>query len=161
MTIIVAAVPEGLPLIVKLVTKQNVSTMEKANILAKNPGKIPELAYVDLICTDKTGTLTTGVMSPKVVINGLGEKVNEDSLDVLRSNITCNICFNNSSTYDASKSITGGNSIDRAILSLVRVEQYRKIIKNSEVISKLPFNSENKYSAVTINTTEDIKLIIL
>lgn len=158
LTIIVAAVPEGLPLIIKLVTKQNVSTMEKANILAKNPGKIPELAYVDLICTDKTGTLTTGVMSPKVVINGFGEEVNENSLDTLRNNITCNICLNNSSTYDASGSITGGNSIDRAILSLVRVEQYRKIIKNSEVISKLPFNSENKYSAVTINTTEDIKL---
>lgn len=56
LTIIVAAVPEGLPLIVKLVTKQNVKTMEKFNILAKNPGKIPELAYVDIICTDKTGT---------------------------------------------------------------------------------------------------------
>ncbi len=40
LTIIVAAVPEGLPLIVKLVTKQNVKTMEKFNILAKNPGKI-------------------------------------------------------------------------------------------------------------------------
>ena len=49
LTIIVAAVPEGLPLIVKLVTKQNVRTMETFNILAKNPGKIPELAYVDII----------------------------------------------------------------------------------------------------------------
>mgnify|MGYP000661055292 CR=1 FL=1 len=47
LTIIVAAVPEGLPLIVKLVTKQNVKVMEKFNILAKNPAKIPELAYVD------------------------------------------------------------------------------------------------------------------
>lgn len=154
LTIIVAAVPEGLPLIVKLVTKQNVSTMEKANILAKNPGKIPELAYVDLICTDKTGTLTTGVMSPKTIINGLGEDVSEDSLDILRSNI----CFNNSATYDTSGSITGGNSIDRAILSLVDKEQYKKIIKNNEVINKLPFNSENKYSAVTINTAENIKI---
>ena len=54
LTIIVAAVPEGLPLIVKLVTKQNVKVMEKFNILAKNPAKIPELAYVDFICTDKT-----------------------------------------------------------------------------------------------------------
>ena len=54
LTIIVAAVPEGLPLIVKLVTKQNVRTMETFNILAKNPGKIPELAYVDIICTDIT-----------------------------------------------------------------------------------------------------------
>ena len=75
LTIIVAAVPEGLPLIIKLVTKQNVSTMEKFNILAKNPGKIPELAYVNLICTDKTGTLTTGVMTPKTMVNGLCENI--------------------------------------------------------------------------------------
>ena len=75
LTIIVAAVPEGLPLIVKLVTKQNVKTMEKFNILAKNPGKIPELAYVDIICTDKTGTLTTGVMTPKEIIDGFADAV--------------------------------------------------------------------------------------
>ena len=77
-TIIVAAVPEGLPLIVKLVTKQNVNIMEKFNILAKNPNKIPELAYVNLICTDKTGTLTTGVMSPEVIVDGEGNEVRDD-----------------------------------------------------------------------------------
>ena len=59
LTIVVAAVPEGLPLIVKLVTKQNVKTNGQFNILAKNPGKIPELAYVDIICTDKTGTFNS------------------------------------------------------------------------------------------------------
>lgn len=147
LTIIVAAVPEGLPLIVKLVTKQNVKTMEKFNILAKNPGKIPELAYVDIICTDKTGTLTTGVMTPKKIIDGFGNDVNKDS--VLWNNIKANISLNNSATFDSENNITGGNSIDRAVLSLVNPETYVDIQEKYPVKLKQVFNSSNKYSAFT------------
>ncbi len=147
LTIIVAAVPEGLPLIVKLVTKQNVKTMEKFNILAKNPGKIPELAYVDIICTDKTGTLTTGIMTPKKIIDGFGNDVNKDS--VLWDNIKANISLNNSATFDSENNITGGNSIDRAVLSLVNPETYADIQKKYPVKLKQVFNSSNKYSAFT------------
>lgn len=147
LTIIVAAVPEGLPLIVKLVTKQNVKTMEKFNILAKNPGKIPELAYVDIICTDKTGTLTTGIMTPKKIIDGFGNEVNKDS--VLWNNIKTNISLNNSATFDSENNITGGNSIDRAVLSLVNPETYADIQKKYPVKLKQVFNSSNKYSAFT------------
>lgn len=147
LTIIVAAVPEGLPLIVKLVTKQNVKTMEKSNILAKNPGKIPELAYVDIICTDKTGTLTTGIMTPKKIIDGFGNEVNKDS--VLWNNIKANISLNNSATFDSENNITGGNSIDRAVLSLVNPETYADIQKKYPVKLKQVFNSSNKYSAFT------------
>lgn len=147
LTIIVAAVPEGLPLIVKLVTKQNVKTMEKSNILAKNPGKIPELAYVDIICTDKTGTLTTGIMTPKKIIDGFGNDVNKDS--VLWNNIETNISLNNSATFDSENNITGGNSIDRAVLSLVNPETYVDIQKKYPVKLKQVFNSSNKYSAFT------------
>lgn len=149
LTIIVAAVPEGLPLIVKLVTKQNVKTMEKFNILAKNPGKIPELAYVDIICTDKTGTLTTGIMTPKKIIDGFGNDVNKDS--VLWNNIKANISLNNSATFDSENNITGGNSIDRAVLSLVNPETYADIQKKYPVKLKQVFNSSNKYSAFTTN----------
>ena len=147
LTIIVAAVPEGLPLIVKLVTKQNVKTMETFDILAKNPGKIPELAYVDLICTDKTGTLTTGVMTPQVVIDAEGNEVEKNS--TLWSNIEANICLNNSATFDSEGNITGGNSIDRAVLSLVSAEKYAQICKKFPMKLKQVFNSENKYSAYT------------
>lgn len=147
LTIIVAAVPEGLPLIVKLVTKQNVKTMEKFNILAKNPGKIPELAYVDIICTDKTGTLTTGIMTPKKIIDGFGNDVNKDS--VLWHNIKANISLNNSATFDSENNITGGNSIDRAVLSLVNPETYVDIQEKYQVKLKQVFNSSNKYSAFT------------
>lgn len=150
LTIIVAAVPEGLPLIVKLVTKQNVKTMERFNILAKNPNKIPELAYVDIICTDKTGTLTTGVMSPKTVIDGRGKELLKNS--TLWDTVQKNIALNNSATFDREGTITGGNSIDRAVLSLVNPSDYSEIVKSNKMKDKQVFNSLNKYSAFT---TED------
>lgn len=145
LTIIVAAVPEGLPLIIKLVTKQNVKTMEQFNILAKNPNKIPELAYVDLICTDKTGTLTTGVMTPVTIIDGEGNEVDHGS--DLWKNIVNNICLNNSATYDSENNITGGNSIDRAVLSLVNPKECEDIFEKYPLVQKQTFSSENKYSA--------------
>lgn len=147
LTIIVAAVPEGLPLIVKLVTKQNVRTMEAFNILAKNPGKIPELAYVDIICTDKTGTLTTGVMTPKKIIDAFVDEVDESS--ELWKAMVNNICINNSAVFDGNGEITGGNSIDRAVLTLTDSEEYGKIVNDLQVKAKQVFNSSNKYSAVS------------
>ena len=150
LTIIVAAVPEGLPLIVKLVTKQNVSTMEKFNILAKNTGKIPELAYVNLICTDKTGTLTTGEMTSTVMINGNCQDIfnKESSLNEL---IDLNICMNNSAVFDSNGNITGGNSIDRAVLNMLSPEDAKKIQNKAIMKKRVPFSSENKFSAVTLN----------
>lgn len=150
LTIIVAAVPEGLPLIVKLVTKQNVSTMEKFNILAKNTGKIPELAYVNLICTDKTGTLTTGEMTSTVMINGNCQDIfnKESSLNEL---IDLNICMNNSAVFDSNGNITGGNSIDRAVLDMLSPEDAQKIQNKAIMKKRIPFSSENKFSAVTLN----------
>lgn len=161
LTIIVAAVPEGLPLIVKLVTKQNVSTMEKFNILAKNPGKIPELAYVNLICTDKTGTLTTGIMTPKVMVNGACEDIMNDKDSVAAGLIKNNVCLNNSADYDADGNITGGNSIDRAVLGLYSKGNCRIVKESFAVKNRLPFSSENKYSAIEVaSLTADAQMTL-
>lgn len=145
LTIIVAAVPEGLPMIVQLVTKQNVKVMEKFNILTKNPGKISELAYVDLICTDKTGTLTTGVMTPKEVINGDGKNPlgDYDLWHLIREGI----CLNTSATFDENGKITGKDPVDRALLTLVNKDEFEAFQTDCPSIKKLPFCSENKYSA--------------
>lgn len=161
LTIIVAAVPEGLPLIVKLVTKQNVSTMEKFNILAKNPGKIPELAYVNLICTDKTGTLTTGIMTPKVMVNGACEDIMNDKDSIAAGLIKNNVCLNNSADYDADGNITGGNSIDRAVLGLYSKGDCSIVKESFAVKNRLPFCSENKYSAIEVaSLTADAQMTL-
>lgn len=149
LTIVVAAVPEGLPLIVKLVTKQNVKTMERSNILAKNPNKIPETAYLNIICTDKTGTLTTGVMTPTKIINGEGRIIGDDMYA-----IKTNVCLNNSAMCDSNGKVTGGNSIDRAVLKLLTYEEYKEIVEAQKIKAKQVFSSSNKYSAITTNDGE-------
>lgn len=145
LTVIVAAVPEGLPLIIKLVTKQNVKTMERFNILAKNPNKIPELAYVNLICTDKTGTLTTGKMTPEVIIDGNGDELRDNS--DLAKVIHESIILNNTCFYDKEHKIVGTNFIDRAILSIVVPKEAEMIENRISVVKKQIFSSSLKYSA--------------
>ena len=86
-------------------------------------------------------------MTPKEIIDGFGNEVNKDS--VLWNNIKANISLNNSATFDSENNITGGNSIDRAVLSLVNPETYADIQKKYLVKLKQVFNSSNKYSAFT------------
>lgn len=152
LTIIVAAVPEGLPMIVKFVTKMNVKTMEKANILTKNPSKIPEMAYVNYVCTDKTGTLTTGAMTPREFISDTMRSVKIEDLTIPEI-LKKNIILTSGSVFDEKGKITGGNSIDRAMLSLVNKSEYETIISKFQKVKKQPFNSQYKYSAFT--TMED------
>lgn len=146
LTIIVAAVPEGLPMIVQFVTKMNVKTMERANILTKNPSKIPELAYVNYVCTDKTGTLTTGVMTPRKIVTGdmKSQKIDKNNVpEILKENIA----LTSGSVFDKKGKITGGNSIDRAMLSLLKRSEFDSILSQKLKFKKQPFNSQYKYSA--------------
>ena len=62
-------------------------------------------------------------------------------------NIVNNICLNNSATYDSENNITGGNSIDRAVLSLVNPKECEDIFGKYPLVQKQTFSSENKYSA--------------
>lgn len=156
LTVIVAAVPEGLPLIVKFVTKMNVKTMEKANILTKNPSKIPELAYVNYVCTDKTGTLTTGVMTPREIIAGdmKSQKINKNTVpEILKENIA----LTSGSLFDEKGKITGGNSIDRAMLSLLNQSEFTSILNQKLKLKKQPFSSQFKYSAFTSKTQGQVE----
>lgn len=153
LTIIVAAVPEGLPLIVKLVTKMNVKTMEKANILTKNPGKIPEMAYLNYICTDKTGTLTTGIMTPKAYLTPEGQITKPNNLPEI---LMKNIVLTNGSFFESDGNITGGNSIDRAMLSLTDPSTYTRIASSNPKLGKQAFNSQYKYSAFSTQKQDGV-----
>lgn len=145
-TVIVAAVPEGLPVIIKIITAQNSKVMSKSNILAKNTKKIPEAGNIQLLCTDKTGTLTEGKLVPVYNVNAIGEElINESDIDCFKHNIV----LNSSSMFDEDGSIIGGNMTERALLSMVSVDEFN-LLKDKKVINKLPFNSKNKYSAVEI-----------
>lgn len=151
-TVIVAAVPEGLPLIIKIITAQNSKVMLKNNILAKNTNKIPEAGNVQLLCTDKTGTLTYGQLIPVTNVDAYGNEISNYEVDKAFNE---NIILNSSAMYDENGEIIGGNATERALFSMVSKVDV-KLCKKVEVLNKLPFNSKNKYSAITIQQDDHI-----
>lgn len=152
LTIIVAAVPEGLPLIINLITAQNAKVMIKHNVLAKHTNKIPEAGNIQLLCTDKTGTLTVGKLVPVYNVTADGAEVKNS--DILNNLFKMNVILNSCSMYDENGDIVGGNATERALLSMVSREEFADISNNVKVTKKQNFNSANKYSAVETSGNE-------
>ena len=146
LTIIVAAVPEGLPLIINLITAQNAKVMIKHNVLAKHTNKIPEAGNIQLLCTDKTGTLTIGKLVPVENVMGDGKSIIED--ENTYNLFKYNVILNSSAMFDENNKIVGGNATERALLSLVNADEYKKITGSTTIVNKKSFNSANKFSAV-------------
>lgn len=97
----VAAVPEGLPAIATAVLAIGAYRMAKKNALVKRLAAVEALGSVDIICADKTGTLTKGEMTVKV-IHALGAECNVDGSGyVPRGRITCKGTEDLSLLYEA------------------------------------------------------------
>ncbi len=154
-TIIIVAVPEGLPMMITLVLSSNMKRMLKDNVLVRKLIGIETSGSLNILFTDKTGTLTKGILEVVDIINGdLKSFKNEKSLlnnkkyyDIVK--LSC--VGNNASAYNESK-IVGGNITDRALLSFFKND--KKIIKKDKVI---PFDSKLKYSITRIDNVNYIK----
>lgn len=149
LTIVVAAVPEGLPLIISLITAQNAKSMIKHNVLAKHTNKIPEAGNIQLLCTDKTGTLTKGILEPVKNVDLSGKEFSTTKGKSFERFLN-NICLNSSAMYDADGTIVGGNATERALLSMAGNTIYTEKVNSMNVTNRKSFNSANKYSAVEI-----------
>ena len=148
-TIIIVAVPEGLPMMITLVLSSNMKRMIKDNILVRKLVGIETSGNINILFTDKTGTLTKGKLE---VINMMSadfkEFKKEKDLKKYKKyyDIVKTSCIgNNDSSYSDNK-VIGGNITDRAILSYFEYDKTK--YKKDKVIS---FDSKNKYSAVKIN----------
>ena len=80
----VAAVPEGLPFVATVAQLGAARRLSKHNVLVRNPRAIEALGRVDVVCADKTGTLTEGRLHLRVVSNGVTEGTNGDLSPVLQ-----------------------------------------------------------------------------
>ena len=149
-TIIVVAVPEGLPMMITLVLSSNMKRMLKSNVLVRKLTGIETAGNINILFTDKTGTITKGNLSVIGIIDPKGFRYSSE--EELKTNkiyykmVKLSLIINNDSVYDENKKAVGGNITDRAILNFFKEEKF-----NYKIISKTPFSSENKYSKVQIN----------
>lgn len=150
-TIIVVAVPEGLPMMITLVLSSNMKRMLKNNVLVRKMVGIETAGSLNILFTDKTGTLTKGKMDVIKILTGDLKEFNNNN-DIKRYKkyheiFRNSIIYNNASNYDVNKKkAIGGNITDKALLKFISAD-YDKSLK---IVSEKPFDSRNKYSKVTI-----------
>lgn len=158
-SVLVMSVPEGLPMMITLVLSTNSKKMLKDNVLVRKMVGIETAGSLNILFTDKTGTITKGKMEVIFLIDGSLNKYN--SLEELSTNyktiITDSLIYNNESEYNhEGNKVIGGNITDKALLTFAG----RKKEEFIKIKDRLMFNSKNKYSVSIIEKEQKkIKLI--
>lgn len=158
-SIVVMAVPEGLPLMNTLVQGLNVGKMLKAHIYVKNSKATETAGYLTHVFTDKTGTLTNGRMTVTNVISGDSNiYVAFDTIPAaIRNDLIIGAGVNNDATISGDGKAIGSNDTDRALMAYLAIENDVVIDKNVAE-SREPFDSRVKYASVTLpNGTRYLK----
>ena len=161
LTVVVMAVPEGLPMMITVVLSSNMKRMLKDNVLVRKLVGIETSGAINILFTDKTGTLTKGQLDVVTFLDGGGKL--HGSLSILRKNkeafkmVTLNCFHNNSAEFSAKNIPIGGNSTDRALLRFIKTEV--KTLPKCERVSFTPFNSSDKFSVCQVKGEENATFI--
>lgn len=149
-TLIVMAVPEGLPMAITLSLALNMRRMLKSNNLVRKLHACETMGAVTVICTDKTGTLTQNQMQ---VDELLPKDDNQHLLDVA-------IVINSTAELDEDKAI--GNPTESALLLWLKSQDkdYRELRHQAKVLKQQPFSTEKKYMA-TIAEVDGEKYLLV
>ena len=141
--IIVMAVPEGLPLMIAIVSAQNMGKMLKDNVLVRKISGIETAGSLNILFSDKTGTITKGQLEVVDFINGeVKEYDNFQKVpEQLSKLVVLSTHYNTGSVLSDGKAV-GGNLTERALLNYTKLNTVPQVITGDGV----PFNSTNKYS---------------
>lgn len=144
-TLIVMAVPEGLPMAVTLALAYSMKKMGKANNLVRKMHACETLGATTLILTDKTGTLTENKM----------KVVDIDFTDV--NAVFHNIAINSTAELNNKGEIIGNPTEGACLQYLPECINYKLLRDKANIISRVEFNSNNKYMLTTDGAITYIK----
>lgn len=158
-TIIVCAVPEGLPLVIALVLMQNTGKLYKVNVLVRKSIGIETAGSLNILFSDKTGTITKGQLEVVEFFDGTGKTVDIKSSgksSAIKGNLDLCIGKNTGAMFDNKHNVIGGNMTDQALLKFLGEDTYKILASNEEcVVTQLQeFNSANKFSQAYIGSME-------
>lgn len=146
--VVVMAVPEGLPMMITLVLSSNMKRLLKRNVLVRKLVGIETAGSLNILFTDKTGTLTEGKLSVELFTDAeLTEYKNINKLSTHKYELLYQSLVYNNSSFLNNGIPEGGNTTDRALLSYIG----RDDKTTYKIINKKEFNSKLKYSTVETN----------
>lgn len=149
-TLIVMAVPEGLPMAITLSLALNMRRMLKSNNLVRKLHACETMGAVTVICTDKTGTLTQN----KMQVSALELKQGDETL------LDTAIALNSTAELNDGKPI--GNPTESALLLWLDAQgkDYEELRKQVNVLKQLPFSTERKMMATLAEVDGETYLFV-
>ena len=145
-SIVIMAVPEGLPMMNSLVQSMNTESMYKKNILVSHKAAFSDSAYMNVLFSDKTGTITQGNLSLVEFITGDGKIAEHIPSQEFIDAIT----LNNLAKVSEGKPI-GSNNMDRALLGYALEHGYDDSKNDPDKVADISgFDSEKKCATVTL-----------
>lgn len=163
--IVVCAVPEGLPLMISLVLMQNTSRMLDHNVLVRKAVGIETAGSLNILFSDKTGTITKGSLEVVELFASDGVNIPLDEMKKhgkIKSMIDIAIGKNTASMFDGQHKVIGGNATDQALMRFLGEEQYRFLAGSTDkgrgysVGLSQGFNSANKFSQAEIRELKQV-----
>ena len=146
--IIVMAVPEGLPLMIAIVLMQNTSKMLQNNVLVRKPIGIETAGSLNILFSDKTGTITKGELEVVEFFDG-DLKDSYKSSNYIKEYMGLCIGKNTGAMFDNNDKVIGGNATDKALLNFLGKNEMNSL-NDIKVVKSQGFNSANKYSAAEL-----------
>ena len=151
LTVVVVAVPEGLPMMITVVLSSNMRRMLKNQVLVRKLVGIETSGSINILFTDKTGTLTQGQPEVSVIVDAEGtlyRRADELRRQKTRWELLRLSGFYNTESQPSGREILGGNATERALLRYVLGRQ--PLRTDHAVLGKIPFDSTRKWSAAEI-----------
>ena len=168
-SVMVAIIPEGLPVCVTLALLLIAKRMSKHRVLVKELSTIETLSLVNVIASDKTGTLTQNKMHVSSAAVGLVE-LEMHRLGEFRRDINSNIGFNeliaccglcNNARFIETSNVSEiskqaeGDATDIALLRFsVNYKQFSDLNRNYNILCEIPFNSKNKWMLKVVKSED-------